>query len=42
MADGTMAEVRNRFSNGEQLSLEDVFFRATGDTENSGPPPVLP
>lgn len=42
MADGTMAEVRNRFSNGENLSLEDVFFRATGDTENSAPPPVLP
>ncbi len=41
-AHGTMLDVRNRFSNGEQLSLEDVFFRATGDTENPSTPPILP
>ena len=40
MADGTMAEVRTRFSQGENLSLEDVFFRATGDTEMAAPPPI--
>ena len=39
VADGTMAEVRERFSGGADLSLEDVFFRATGDTEA---PPLLP
>jgi ABC-2 type transport system ATP-binding protein len=42
MADGTMAEVRARFSNGHALSLEEVFFRATGDAETVAPPPVLP
>lgn len=41
VADGTMAEVRARFSNGQALSLEDVFFRATGDAEESALPPVL-
>jgi len=41
-AHGTMLDVRTRFSNGEQLSLEDVFFRATGDTETPTTPPVLP
>jgi len=41
MADGTMAEVRSRFSNGTALSLEDVFFRATGDAENSDLPPII-
>ena len=42
MADGTMAEVRARFSQGENLSLEDVFFRATGDAEMAAPsPPVI-
>ena len=40
-AHGTMQEVRTRFSNGEPLSLEDVFFRATGDNENNATPPVL-
>ncbi len=42
MADGTLADVRARFSRGANLSLEDVFFRATGDTEISAPPPVTP
>ncbi len=42
VAHGTMAEVRTRFSHGDQLSLEEVFFRATGDSENSALPPVLP
>ena len=34
MADGTVAEVQARYSDGTDLSLEDVFFRATGDTES--------
>ncbi|MBI3886556.1 MAG: ABC transporter ATP-binding protein [Opitutae bacterium] len=45
MADGTMADVHARFSGGAAMSLEDVFFRATGDTENTSvtaPPPLLP
>lgn len=42
VADGTMAEVRARFSGDTALSLEDVFFRATGDTESPAPPPLLP
>jgi ABC-2 type transport system ATP-binding protein len=34
IADGTLAEVVARFSNGEEnVSLEDVFIRATGGTE---------
>lgn len=33
MADGSVAEVHARFSDGTAASLEDVFFRATGDTE---------
>jgi ABC-2 type transport system ATP-binding protein len=33
MADGTVAEVQARYSDGSDLSLEDVFFRATGDSE---------
>jgi ABC-2 type transport system ATP-binding protein len=37
MADGTVAEVRSRFSDGSNASLEDVFFRATGDSENTPP-----
>jgi len=36
MADGTMAEVRARYSEGTDMSLEDVFFRATGDAEGAG------
>lgn len=35
LADGTLAEVAARYSNGEtSVSLEDVFIRATGDSEN--------
>jgi ABC-2 type transport system ATP-binding protein len=35
IAHGTVAEVAERFSNGEaNVSLEDVFIRATGGTEN--------
>lgn len=35
IADGSIAEVATRFSNGEaNVSLEDVFIRATGGTEN--------
>ena len=40
-ADGTMAEVRARFSDGGTPSLEDVFFRATGDAEVPAPPPLV-
>ena len=35
MADGTVAEVRARFADSESSSLEDVFFRATGESESS-------
>jgi ABC-2 type transport system ATP-binding protein len=43
VADGTMAEVRARFSGGADLSLEDVFFRATGDSETpAAPAPAAP
>ncbi len=41
VADGTMAEVRARFSGDTALSLEEVFFRATGDSELPAPP-LLP
>jgi len=35
IADGSIAEVANRFSNGEpNVNLEEVFIRATGGTEN--------
>jgi ABC-2 type transport system ATP-binding protein len=35
IADGTIADVAARFSNGEaDVSLEEVFIRATGGTEN--------
>jgi len=35
LADGTLAEVAARFSNGEpSVSLEEVFIRATGGSEN--------
>ncbi len=35
IADGSMADVATRFSNGEAaVSLEDVFIRATGGSEN--------
>ena len=35
MADGTVADVRARFADNAESSLEDVFFRATGDTESA-------
>jgi ABC-2 type transport system ATP-binding protein len=38
MADGTVADVRARFAEHADSSLEDVFFRATGEPEGS----VLP
>ncbi len=35
IADGTLAEVAARFSNGDaRMNLEEVFIRATGGTEN--------
>jgi len=35
IADGSMTDVATRFSNGEpNVSLEDVFIRATGGSEN--------
>jgi ABC-2 type transport system ATP-binding protein len=34
LADGTIPEVAARFSHGENVSLEEVFIRATGGTEN--------
>ena len=35
IADGTLAEVAARFSNGEpNVNLEEVFIRATGGTED--------
>jgi ABC-2 type transport system ATP-binding protein len=34
MADGTVDAVRARYTTDADESLEDVFFRATGDTEN--------
>ena len=37
VADGTMADVHARFSEGADLSLEDVFFRATGEGETPAP-----
>ena len=37
MADGSVADVRARFADGEDASLEDVFFRATGESEQSLP-----
>jgi ABC-2 type transport system ATP-binding protein len=38
VADGTMAEVRTRFSSEAGASLEDVFFKAT--EEPTAPPPL--
>jgi len=38
VADGSVAEVRARFGAGEDDSLEEVFFRATGDTEAPAQP----
>jgi len=37
MADGTVGDVRARFSASADASLEDVFFRATGDADNASP-----
>jgi hypothetical protein len=35
IADGTVAEVVSRFSNGEAgVSLEEIFIRATGGSES--------
>jgi ABC-2 type transport system ATP-binding protein len=38
VADGALSEVRRRFADQGAASLEDVFFRATGD--DATPPPV--
>ena len=38
MADGTVADVRARFADNAESSLEDVFFRATGESESSSLP----
>ena len=35
MANGTVAEVRARFADDADTSLEDVFFRATGESEEA-------
>ncbi len=35
MADGTVAEVRARFADDADTSLEDVFFRATGEADEA-------
>ena len=35
IADGTVAEVRARFADDADTSLEDVFFRATGESEEA-------
>ena len=34
IADGSVAEVRARYAADGEASLEDVFFRATGDTDD--------
>ena len=38
IADGSVEEVRQRFGANEEDSLEDVFFRATGEAEEAAPP----
>jgi ABC-2 type transport system ATP-binding protein len=35
MADGSVAEIHARFADNAESSLEDVFFRATGETDES-------
>jgi ABC-2 type transport system ATP-binding protein len=40
IADGSLAEVRRRFSELPDASLEDAFFKATGD--DHGPPVITP
>ena len=43
IADGTLAEVTQKFSEtAGDSSLEDIFFRATGDSLTPPLPPVLP
>lgn len=43
IADGTLAEVTRKFSEAAgDASLEEIFFRATGDPAAPVPPPVLP
>ncbi|MBX7099322.1 MAG: ABC transporter ATP-binding protein [Myxococcaceae bacterium] len=38
LADGTLAEVSSRFSNGEAgVSLEEIFLRATADRDDAAP-----
>jgi ABC-2 type transport system ATP-binding protein len=38
IADGSVEQVRARFGADENTSLEDVFFRATGEAEEAGQP----
>jgi ABC-2 type transport system ATP-binding protein len=38
MAVGTVADVRARFGDSADSSLEDVFFRATGEPEGAALP----
>ena len=43
IADGTLAEITRKFSEqAGDASLEEIFFRATGDAAAPLPPPVLP
>ena len=35
-------QVHAQFSQGSDLSLEDVFFRATEDADNTAPPAAKP
>ena len=44
IADGPLEEVRRRFAEQPDASLEDVFFKATGDeaAAPAEPPPVAP
>ncbi len=42
IAAGSLAEVRQRFAEQPDASLEDVFFKATGDDAPPAAPPVLP
>ena len=42
IADGSIADIRARFATHPDSSLEDVFFRATGEDAGDAQPPVLP
>lgn len=42
IADGTLEEVRRRFSAQDNASLEEVFFKATDAPKNELPPPLSP